>query len=128
MVITEPRRTQRMYPDTLLIFLPACFAINMSPGPNNLLALSNGSRFGFLAAVAGGSGRLLAFGAMITLASFGLAAILQASAWLFLAIKTVGGLYLLWLAWKLWHASVDNIDSLTRHDPWPFSSRPWPQP
>lgn len=94
---------------TLLLFLPACFAINISPGPNNLLAMSNASRFGFLAAVAGGSGRLLAFVVMISLASLGLAVVLQASAWLFLVIKAVGGLYLLWLAWRLWHAPIDAL-------------------
>lgn len=93
----------------LLIFLPACFAINMSPGPNNLLAMSNAARYGFSAAVAGGLGRLLAFAIMITLASLGLAVVLQASAWLFFAIKTLGGLYLLWLAWKLWHAPISEL-------------------
>ncbi|MFS2051854.1 LysE family translocator, partial [Variovorax sp. CT11-76] len=27
-----------------LLFLPACFAINMAFGPNNLLSVSNGAR------------------------------------------------------------------------------------
>ena len=92
----------------LLCFCPPCFAINISPGPNNLLAMSNATRFGFVAAVAGGFGRLLAFAIMITLASLGLAVILQASAWLFFVIKLFGGLYLLWLAWRLWHAPIDE--------------------
>ena len=29
---------------TLAVFIPACFALNMAPGPNNLLSISNASR------------------------------------------------------------------------------------
>ena len=28
---------------SLLLFIPACFALNMAPGPNNLLSLHNAS-------------------------------------------------------------------------------------
>lgn len=31
---------------TLLLFIPACFALNMAPGPNNLLSLTNAERYG----------------------------------------------------------------------------------
>jgi hypothetical protein len=31
---------------SLLLFIPACFALNMAPGPNNLLSLHNASRYG----------------------------------------------------------------------------------
>ena len=31
---------------TYLLFLPACFAINMAFGPNNLLSVTNGARHG----------------------------------------------------------------------------------
>ena len=30
---------------TLLLFLPACFALNLAPGPNNLLSISNATRY-----------------------------------------------------------------------------------
>ena len=87
---------------TLLLFIPACFALNMAPGPNNLLSINNAAHHGYKAACLAGLGRLVAFSAMIALAAMGLAAVLFASEWLFLAIKTVGALYLLWLAWSLW--------------------------
>ena len=32
---------------TLALFLPACFALNMAPGPNNLLSVSNATRYGY---------------------------------------------------------------------------------
>ncbi|RZL98943.1 MAG: LysE family translocator, partial [Pedobacter sp.] len=93
---------------TLLLFIPACFALNMAPGPNNLLSINNAAHHGYRAACLAGFGRLVAFSAMIALAAMGLAAVLFASEWLFLAIKTVGALYLLWLAWSLW--TSDPVD------------------
>lgn len=90
---------------TLALFVPACFALNMAPGPNNLLSISNATRYGFRRACAAGAGRLLAFGGMIALASTGLAAVLHTSALLFYGIKTVGAAYLLYLAFQLWRAA-----------------------
>jgi len=75
---------------TLALFVPACFALNMVPGPNNLLAMSNGQRFGFSVAIAAGLGRLGAFMLMISLAAMGLATILLASKTLFFIVKIVG--------------------------------------
>ena len=54
---------------TLALFLPACFALNMAPGPNNLLSISNATRYGLRTACVAGMGRLLAFAIMIALAS-----------------------------------------------------------
>ncbi|KAF1051442.1 MAG: Leucine efflux protein [Stenotrophomonas maltophilia] len=88
------------------LFLPACFALNLAPGPNNLLSLNNAARFGLWRASLAGSGRLLAFAGMLALAASGLALVLQTSAWLFLAIKLAGAGYLLWLAVQLWRAPV----------------------
>ena len=89
---------------TLALFLPACFALNMAPGPNNLLSVSNATRYGYRTACLAGIGRLLAFSGMIALASAGLAVVLQTSELLFYAIKIVGAAYLLYLAILLWRA------------------------
>lgn len=89
---------------TLLLFIPACFALNLAPGPNNLLSISNATRYGFRAACVAGLGRLLAFAGMIGLAASGLAVVLHASETLFYAIKVAGAVYLFWLAWQLWRA------------------------
>ncbi|PKA72973.1 threonine/homoserine/homoserine lactone efflux protein [Pseudomonas baetica] len=92
---------------TLSLFIPACFALNMAPGPNNLLSVSNATRYGFRRACGAGIGRILAFAAMIALAGAGLSVVLQTSQWLFHAIKIVGAAYLLYLAWQLWRASPE---------------------
>lgn len=89
---------------TLLMFVPACFALNMAPGPNNLLSVSNATRYGFKLSCSAGVGRLMAFMGMIALASAGLAVVLHTSELLFYGIKTVGAIYLLNLAWQLWRA------------------------
>lgn len=90
---------------TLALFLPACFALNMAPGPNNLLSISNATRYGYRTSCMAGTGRLLAFAMMIALASAGLAAVLQTSELVFYGIKAVGAAYLLYLALQLWRAS-----------------------
>ncbi|HCI07903.1 MAG TPA: lysine transporter LysE, partial [Sulfitobacter sp.] len=48
-----------------LVFVPACFAINLAFGPNNLMALTNGAQRGVGFAVIASLGRLIAFIPMI---------------------------------------------------------------
>lgn len=89
---------------TFLLFVPACFALNLAPGPNNLLAVSNATRFGFASAWSAGIGRLFAFAGMIALAALGLAVVLQASEAVFHVIKFAGAAYLFYLAIQLWRS------------------------
>lgn len=89
---------------TLLIFLPACFALNMAPGPNNLLSVSNATHHGFRVAVLAGLGRLLAFVGMIGIAAAGLVSVLRTSLLFFYGIRLVGAAYLFYLAFRLWRA------------------------
>jgi len=96
---------------TLAVFIPACFALNMAPGPNNLLSISNASRYGFVRACSGGIGRLLAFAIMIALAAVGLTAVLHTSELLFLGVKLVGAGYLFYLAVQLWRARPEGDDN-----------------
>jgi threonine/homoserine/homoserine lactone efflux protein len=93
---------------TLILFVPACLALNMAPGPNNLLSLSNATRYGFARSCAAGGGRLLAFAGMLFLTSVGLSALLHASEVLFLAIKLFGAAYLFYLAYQLWFSAPNH--------------------
>ncbi|MBC7453017.1 MAG: LysE family translocator [Massilia sp.] len=104
-----------------LLFLPACFALNMAFGPNNVLSLSNSARDGMRYAIFAAGGRLLAFAAMIAIAGLGLGALLMASETLFMILKFGGAAYLVWLGIKLLrsapiHAAISAIegDSLER--------------
>lgn len=95
----------------LFIFLPACFALNMAPGPNNLLSMNNARSYGFRAAIIAGLGRLLAFSVMIMLAASGLALILYTSEKLFFIIKLIGSAYLFWIAIQLWRSDVSPMNT-----------------
>ena len=92
-----------------LFFLPTCIALNLVPGPNNVLSMNNATRFGFRPAFLAGFGRLLAFAGMIILAAVGLAAVLATSALFFLVLKVVGGMYLLWIAFSIWRSPVADM-------------------
>ncbi|MBR9764716.1 MAG: LysE family translocator [Rhodobacteraceae bacterium] len=88
----------------LLIFIPACFALNLAFGPNNLMALTNAAQRGAGFALRSGLGRILAFVPMIALAGLGLGLLLQTSALLFTLVKLAGAAYLIFLGVKLLRA------------------------
>ena len=89
---------------TWLIYLVAAVGLSLTPGPNSLLALTNGALHGHrrtLWTVAGGA---LGFVAVIALSMLGIGALLQASASALLVLKWVGGAYLVWLGIQLWRS------------------------
>ena len=96
----------------LLLFIPVCFALNMTPGPNNLLSMNNARCYGFKSAFIAGLGRIAAFAVMIALAASGLAVVLYASQTLFLTIKVAGAAYLLWIAFNLWRSEASPISEI----------------
>ncbi len=77
----------------------------MAPGPNNLLSVSNATRYGY---------RTSCLAGMIALAFAGLAVVLQTSELLFYAIKILGAAYLFYLAVQLWRANPQaEMESVT---------------
>lgn len=94
---------------TLLLFLPACFALNMALGPNNVLSLSNGAREGMRCSVLASVGRLVAFALMIAMSGIGLGALLLASELWFTALKIGGALYLVWIGVRLLRANPVSL-------------------
>lgn len=93
--------------ETLLLFVPACFALNMAFGPNNLLSITIGARHGLRAALWAASGRLVAFAIMIAVAALGMGALLAASEMAFAVVKGLGAAYLIWLGVRLLRAGGD---------------------
>jgi len=84
----------------LAAFIAASLILIVTPGPDMTLFLGqtiNGGRARGFAAMLGASAGLLVHS---MLAAFGLSALLVASATAFTAIKIVGALYLLWLAFQ----------------------------
>ncbi|AXS38898.1 LysE family translocator [Breoghania sp. L-A4] len=93
-----------------ILFIPACFALNMAPGPNNLTAFANGARLGFWPGMAAGMGRMPAFAILITAAAAGLGVALAASAVAFTVIKFAGALYLIYIGIRMWRARVGELE------------------
>lgn len=85
----------------LVVFVPACFAINLAFGPNNLLAMTHGARCGVRFALGASLGRILAFAPMIAASALGLGMLMAASAAVFSAVKIIGAAYLIWLGIRL---------------------------
>lgn len=84
-----------------LLFLPMCFALNLAFGPNNLLSVTYGARYGVRTAMTAGLGRLAAFTVMITVSGLGVGTLLLASETAFMVVKLIGAIYLIWLGIKL---------------------------
>lgn len=99
----------------LLFFIPACFALNMVPGPNNLLSMNNARCYGFKSAFIAGLRRITAFSGMIALAASGLAVLLYTSETLFFLIKLLGAIYLLWIALSLWRSGSSPMFEIERN-------------
>jgi threonine/homoserine/homoserine lactone efflux protein len=102
---------------TFLLFAPACFAINMAFGPNNLLSLTNAARSGIAPAILAAAGRIVSFAIMIAIAGVGLGAVLAASETVFTAIKWAGALYLIWIGVKLIRAGAPLLADETSSAP-----------
>jgi len=92
--------------ETFLIFAPACFAINMAFGPNNLLSLTNAARSGVVPAILAAAGRIVSFAIMIAIAGIGLGAVLAASESVFTIVKWAGAAYLVWIGVNLIRAGA----------------------
>lgn len=72
----------------------------LTPGPNMVYLLSRSISQGWRAGMMSLSGTAVGFLVYMTMANLGLAAIFLVVPWLFIALKVIGALYLLWLAYK----------------------------
>lgn len=100
---------------TLLLFLPACFALNMAFGPNNLLSMSIGARCGLRTAMIAALGRIIAFIMMIAIAALGMGAVLMASETAFAMVKFLGAAYLVWLGIRILRSKEKLPSKPARH-------------
>lgn len=85
-------------PLTLLAFIPAGLALNLTPGADMMFCLGQGLRSGRRAAMAANFGIALGGMVHVTLAALGLGALVAAHPTAFEAIRWLGVAYLLWLA------------------------------
>ena len=88
--------------DALFSFIIASVVLTLSPGPDIIYVLmqsiTNGRRYGIATAV----GLVLGIIVHTSLVAFGISTIIQNASSVFLAIKVMGSLYMLFLAYKVW--------------------------
>ncbi|WP_060484452.1 LysE family translocator [Pseudomonas sp. NBRC 111123] len=100
--------------DTWFIYLLASIGLSLTPGPNSLLALTHGARYGARRTLFTIFGGVFGFSALIALAMFGLTALLQTSASVLTVLKWVGGAYLVWLGIQLWRSPALHLEMTER--------------
>lgn len=98
-------------PGDLFVFIAALVAVYLLPGPDMALVLSasvfQGRRNGLMVA----AGLALSRALHVSLAGIGLAALLKAHPILFDAVRWIGAIYLIWMAWKILRANKTNAGS-----------------
>ncbi|WP_375591910.1 LysE family translocator [Chitiniphilus eburneus] len=92
--------------DLWLAFVAATLLISATPGPNMLLMLSHGVRYGARATLVTMAGALLGLLLLIGLSAMGVGALLATSVTLFTVLKVAGALYLAWLGIQAWRAGA----------------------
>ncbi|AZQ66257.1 LysE family translocator [Silicimonas algicola] len=94
-----------MTPDILLALAGFALVTSVTPGPNNLMLMASGANFGFRRSVPHMLGISLGHMLMMVLIGLGLFRVFEAYPVLHLAMKVLGGGYLLVLAWKILRAA-----------------------
>jgi len=94
--------------DVFLAVLTFGFVSSMTPGPNNMMVMASGANFGFRRTIPHMAGVFLGFPAMIFLVGFGLMGLFQSWPLSFTVLKVLSVTYMLYLAWKIAHATAPN--------------------
>jgi threonine/homoserine/homoserine lactone efflux protein len=111
-----------------LFFALTVFAVVMSftPGPNNIMLTASGVNFGFARSVPHMLGVEVGFLVLLAACAAGLGLVFAALPSLHVALKIAGGVYMLWLAWKVANARPAGEEGgrLTR----PMTAFQWMNP
>lgn len=81
-------------------------AMCLTPGPNVVMVTASAANFGFRRTIPQILGITIGFAVMIMAAGLGLAGLFRAEPRLHLALKYVGAVYLLYLAWRIARADA----------------------
>ncbi len=92
-----------------------------TPGPNNMMLMTSGVRFGYARTLPHIIGINIGFTFMSVVVAYGLAQIFIELPWVHLAIKIAGSGYLLWLAWRIYSAAAPENETSAEARAQPFS-------
>ncbi|AZD61282.1 Transporter, LysE family [Pseudomonas chlororaphis subsp. aurantiaca] len=95
---------------TLLPFLLFAFVASITPGPTNILVLSNSARYGFKAALPIVLGACVAAAGIVMLVGSGLGRTLMEVPGLPSVMRWAGVIWLSYLAWQIFRAPAPSLD------------------
>lgn len=95
--------------ETWLTFTIASAIVVLIPGPNIVLTVNYAIRDGKRSGLATVPGVVLGAFVAMSLSLLGAGAVLATSAFLFTLLKLAGAVYLLWLAYSLWTAPLEEV-------------------
>ncbi|SMH56267.1 LysE family translocator [Azospirillum agricola] len=103
-----------------IVYALAAIGLSLTPGPNGLLSLTHGVRFGFARTVFTVLGGVCGFLVLVAASLAGMGALLAASETAFTIAKWIGAAYLVYLGIRLWRApgatvSADADAGTARH-------------
>ena len=87
--------------DLLLALIVFAFVTSITPGPNNLMLLASGVNFGFRRTIPHMLGISLGHAFMLVLVGLGFGEIFKLYPPAYTALKVLGVVYMLWLAWRV---------------------------
>jgi threonine/homoserine/homoserine lactone efflux protein len=90
-----------MSADLFLALVTFAFVASITPGPNNLMLLASGVNFGFRRTIPHMLGIGIGFTIMVMIVGMGLGKLFEVYPAIYTALRVMGGLYMLWLAWKI---------------------------
>ena len=95
--------------ETLVAFFGVSILLCVSPGPDNLFVLLQSAMYGRRAGLSIVAGLCTGLIVHTSAVALGLAAVFATSATAFTALKVVGALYLVWLAWQAFWDPVEAL-------------------
>ena len=87
-----------------LIYLAACIAVVIVPGPTVTLIMANSMRYGVRAGLMNVAGTQIGILSMVLILAIGFTAVVEAMGHVFDWLRLAGAAYLIWLGIRLWRS------------------------
>ena len=99
----------------IMAFISYVIVTTFTPGPNNIMAMSNAGRYGFKKSLPFNAGVFSGFFIIFTICSFFSAALFNLIPTIKPIMTYIGAAYILWLAWNTYNSKPQNDMGIDKH-------------